>query len=151
MLAEFIHVMFCPCLAGCGTLFVMSCCDNDVDDRPKEFAAGCTLLAVLAIALPAQILASVSDSRINSVTPSYLLGPMLAVAAIATLLNCVCSVLICWQARRSSNDFENAYTFGVVDRLCCCGGLRWCCRRREAATDAIIVVLHAPGIGPVDM
>lgn len=129
-----------------GVLYVMSCCDSDRDDRPKELAGACVLTAILAIALPAEIIASVVDSRTGQFPVDGFLGPVVALVTILAVLNCVCACILCCKAR-SNSDFDDAYSPRIIDRVCCCGCFSRgpCCRSRRDE-GAPIVVMHAPGL-----
>jgi hypothetical protein len=113
---------------------------------PNFRRAACVLTAILAIALPAEIIASVVDSRTGQFPVDGFLGPVVALVMILAVLNCVCACILCCKAR-SNSDFDDAYSPRIIDRVCCCGCFSRgpCCRSRRDE-GAPIVVMHAPGL-----
>ena len=113
--------------------------------------SGCVITSILVVALPAQILASISDAQTGQFPVNNFLGPVLAFAVVATLINCICALGVCKESRNRAGRFDTIYSPKVFCRLCCCGcPCRRCCRKPTDSLN-VIVVLHAPGIAPIDM
>lgn len=118
-------------------------------NRTDSAKRAAILAILLAVAVPCEVVIAMSDAR-GSLNVDALIGALLVLTGFGAIAACVFALAACHRERRRDLQLAIQIRIEGPDR-----GSRTCYKhspsRQRGIAGRTIVVLHAPGLSPIDM